>query len=200
MVQRMGRRGPFLGCSGYPECKTTMNLDAEGKPVLSSRPTEHTCDKCGSPMVLRDGPRGPFLACSAYPKCKFALDADAEGKPVRPVETGIACEKCGSPMVVKRGPRGPFLGCSAYPKCRSTKRMTKELAEQFKDKLPAPAPRKQTPKVEVSETCPDCGGPMKLRPGRGGKYFLGCAKYPKCRGTREASPELLEKLQTVSQV
>ncbi len=54
MVQRMGRRGPFLGCSGYPDCKTTMNLDAEGKPVLSSRPTEHVCDKCGSQMVLRE--------------------------------------------------------------------------------------------------------------------------------------------------
>jgi DNA topoisomerase-1 len=200
MVQRMGRRGAFLGCSGYPECKTTMNLSAEGKPVLSSLPTEHVCDKCGSPMVLRDGPRGKFLACSAYPKCTFALDADANGNPIRPVDTGIACEKCGSPMVIKRSVRGPFLGCSAYPKCRSTKRMTAELTEKFKDVLPPPVQRKQTPTVEVSETCPDCGGPMKLRPGRGGKYFLGCAKYPKCKGTREASPDLLEKVQAVSQV
>jgi len=36
MVQRMGRRGPFLGCSGYPECKTTMNFDVEGKPIANS--------------------------------------------------------------------------------------------------------------------------------------------------------------------
>jgi DNA topoisomerase-1 len=200
MVQRMSKRGPFLGCSGYPDCKTTMNLDAEGKAVLSSRPTEHVCDKCGSPMALREGRRGPFLACTAYPKCEFTLDADAQGNPVRPVDTGIACEKCGSAMVIKRGPRGPFLGCSAYPRCRSTKRLTPELAEKFKDAIPPPAPRRQAPAVEVSETCPDCGGPMKLRPGRGGKYFLGCAKFPKCKGTREASPELLEKVQAVSQV
>jgi DNA topoisomerase I len=197
MVQRMGKRGPFLGCSGYPECKTTMNLTAEGKPVLSSRPTGHLCDKCQSPLLLREGPRGAFLACSAYPKCKFAMDADAEGNPIRPVDTGIACEKCGSPMVIKRGPRGPFMGCSAYPKCRSTKRMTPELAEQFKDKLPPPLPKKESLTVEVSETCPDCGGPMKLRPGRGGKFFLGCAKYPKCKGTREASPDLLDKVQAL---
>src|SRR5579884_3138453 len=39
MLQRSGRRGPFLACSGYPECKTTMNLDAAGKPVLASKPT-----------------------------------------------------------------------------------------------------------------------------------------------------------------
>ena len=36
-------------------------FDAEGKPVLATKPTEHVCDKCGKPMVLREGPRGPFL-------------------------------------------------------------------------------------------------------------------------------------------
>jgi DNA topoisomerase-1 len=193
MVQRMGRRGAFLGCSGYPECKTTMNLDAEGKPQLSSRPTEHVCDKCGEKMVLREGPRGPFLACSAYPKCRNAKDVDAEGNPVQPLDSGIACEKCNSPMIVKRGPRGPFLGCSAYPKCRSTKPVPAELKDKLKTLMPMPA-RKAAPAVEVSETCPECGAPMKLRPSKRG-YFLGCSKFPKCRGTREAPPELLEQVQ-----
>jgi DNA topoisomerase-1 len=192
MLQRMGKRGPFLGCSGYPECRTTMNLDNEGKPVLSSRPTEHTCDKCGKPMVLREGPRGPFLACTGYPKCRNAKDVDAEGNPIKPIETGVQCEKCGSPMVVKRGPRGPFLGCSAYPKCRSTKPVPEELKEKLKTLMPAPV-KKTTPAVEVSETCPECGAPMKLRGSRRG-YFLGCSKYPKCKGTREAPPELLEQV------
>jgi DNA topoisomerase-1 len=194
MLQRMGRRGPFLGCSGYPDCKTTMNFDAEGKPVLSSKPTEHVCEKCGKPMVLREGARGPFLACSGYPKCRNAKDVDAKGNPMKPIETGEKCAKCGSPMVVKRGPRGPFLGCSAYPKCRSTKPVPEEMKEKLKKLLP-PAPKKAVPAVEVSETCPECGAPMKLRPGRRG-FFLGCSKYPKCKGTREASPEILEKIQT----
>jgi len=192
MLQRMGSRGQFLGCSGYPECRTTMNFDAEGKPVLASRPTEHTCDKCGKPMVLREGPRGPFLACTGYPKCRNAKDVDAEGNPLKPIETGIQCEKCGSPMVVKRGPRGPFLGCSAYPRCRSAKPLPDELKEKVKKLMPAPA-KKTVPAVEVSETCPECGAAMKLRSSRRG-YFLGCSKYPKCRGTREPSPELLEKI------
>jgi DNA topoisomerase-1 len=193
MVQRMSKRGPFLGCSGYPECKTVMNFDAEGKPVLASRPTEHRCEKCGESMVLREGRRGPFLACTGYPKCKNALDVDAEGNPIKPIDTGVACEKCGAPMTVKRGPRGPFLGCSAYPRCRSTKPVPAELKEMLQKLMPAP-PKRSVPAVEVSETCPNCGAPMKLRPGRGG-YFLGCSKYPKCRGTREASPELLEQVQ-----
>ncbi|HEY1858875.1 MAG TPA: topoisomerase DNA-binding C4 zinc finger domain-containing protein, partial [Gemmataceae bacterium] len=193
MMQRMGQRGPFLGCSGYPDCKTTMNFDAEGKPVLASKPTEHVCEKCGKPMVLREGRRGPFLACTGYPKCQNAKDVDAEGNPIKPIDTGITCEKCGSPMTVKKGPRGPFLGCSAYPKCRSTKPMPEDLKEKVKNIYPAPA-KKAMPAVEISETCPECGSAMKLRNGRG-RYFLGCSKYPKCRGTREASPELLEQLQ-----
>jgi DNA topoisomerase-1 len=192
MVQRMGTRGPFLGCSGYPECRTTMNFDAEGKPVLASKPTEHVCDKCGKPMVLREGPRGPFLACTGYPKCRNAMDVDAEGNPLKPIETGIQCAKCGGPMVVKRGPRGPFLGCKAYPKCRSTKPVPEEMKEQLATLMPPP-PKKATPEVEVTEVCPDCGAPMKLRNSRRG-FFLGCSKYPKCRGTREASPELLEQV------
>jgi len=193
MVERMGRSGPFLGCSGYPECKTTMNFDAEGRPVLATKPTEHVCEKCGSPMVIREGRRGPFLACTGYPKCKNAKDVDAHGNPVEPITVDVKCEKCGSPMAVKKGPRGPFLGCSAYPKCRSTKPMPADLKEQLKDKLPAPA-RKAMPAVEVAETCPECGSPMKLRQGRSG-YFLGCSKYPRCRGTREPSPELMGQLQ-----
>jgi DNA topoisomerase-1 len=199
MLLRQGPRGPFLGCSGYPECPVTMNLDEQGNPVPATKPTEHTCEKCGKPMVIREGRRGPFLACTGYPKCKNAKDVDAEGNPVKPIETGIACEKCGAPMIVRRGPRGPFLGCSAYPKCRSTKPMPEDLKEQAKALQPA-APKKTLPKVEVSETCPECGSPMTVRktPRRGGSYFLGCSKYPKCRGTREASPEILEQLQESS--
>ena len=45
----------------------------------------------------------------------------------------------------------------------------------------------------ATEACPDCGNPMKLRQGRG-NWFLGCSKYPKCRGTKEAPPEVLEQI------
>jgi DNA topoisomerase I len=193
MLQRSGARGVFLGCSKYPECKTTMGLDAEGKPVQTSKPTEHVCEKCGKPMVLREGRRGPFLACTGYPKCKNAKDVDAKGNPLQPIETGMSCEKCGSPMVVKKSFRGPFLGCSAYPKCRSTKKMPDDLKEKLKDVLP-PTPKKPELQVKIEDQCPECGAAMKLRSGRGGNYFLGCTKYPKCRGTKEVTPEILDQI------
>jgi DNA topoisomerase-1 len=72
--------------------------------------------------------------------------------------------------------------------------MPEDLKEKVKGLMPAPA-KKTSPAVEVHETCPDCGAVMKLRSGRGGNFFLGCSKYPKCRGTREVPPELLDQIQ-----
>jgi DNA topoisomerase-1 len=194
MVQRVGPRGPFLGCSGYPECRTTMNLDAEGKPVPTARPTSHKCEKCGAAMVIREGRRGPFLACSAYPKCKNAKDVDADGNPIEPIDLGIKCEKCGAAMKVRRGRGGPFLGCTGYPKCRGTQQIPAELKEKVKAMLPAPVKKPAGPNIEVNETCPDCDSPMKVRRGPRG-FFLGCSKYPKCKGKRELPEELLEQVE-----
>ena len=198
MVRRPGKRGEFLACSGYPECKTTMNFDAEGKPVLTSQATEYNCEKCGSPMVLRQGPRGPFLGCSGYPKCKSIVNVDAEGKPVKPIDTGVTCDKCGSPMLVKRGFRGSFLGCSGYPSCRSTKPLPEELKEKLKKEDEANPVKKKSAAVDAPPDikCPECDGPMKLRPGRWGKFFFGCNNYPKCKGTLKASPEQVEQIQS----
>jgi ssDNA-binding Zn-finger/Zn-ribbon topoisomerase 1 len=36
---------------------------------------------------------------------------------------------------------------------------------------------------------------MVLRKSRfGGKFFLSCAKYPKCKGTRQVTPELQDQI------
>lgn len=195
MVKRFGKRGPFLGCSGYPDCKTVMSLGDNGEAKVTAQHTEHTCEKCGKPMVLREGRRGQFLGCSGYPKCRNIVNVDASGNPVKPVDTGITCEKCSKPMVIKRGPRGPFLSCSGYPGCRNAKPITAELKEKLKDILPPPPPKKEMPPIEVTEPCPECGNPMKLRTGRSGSWFLGCSKYPKCRGTAEVPADMLKKIE-----
>ncbi len=121
---------------------------------------------------------------------------DAEGNPVKPIDTGIKCEKCESPMVIKRSFRGPFLGCSDYPKCRSTKQLPPELKEKLKkEEGDAPAKKKAVAVDAPPDIkCPECEGPMKLRPGRWGKSFYGCANYPKCKGTKEPSEATLEKI------
>jgi hypothetical protein len=47
--------------------------------------------------------------------------------------------------------------------------------------------------AEIQETCPDCGAAMKLRYGRKG-YFLGCTRYPKCKGVAVTPKQLLNLL------
>jgi DNA topoisomerase-1 len=105
MVEKWGRNGRFLACSGYPECKSTQPL--EGKEDLS---TNEKCELCGSPMVIKQGRFGKFIACSAYPECKNT----------KSLTIGLKCPKDGcSGDVVEKRTRGAkiFWGCSKYPKC-----------------------------------------------------------------------------------
>lgn len=122
MIMKTSRYGKkFYACTGYPECKTTMSADKEGKPVEMPK-IEKDCNKCGKPMVVKAGRSGNFLACSGYPECKNTLPLDKDGKIIDiPDVSGEVCEKCGAEMVVKMARRGPFLACSAFPKCRNAK-------------------------------------------------------------------------------
>ncbi len=109
MVMKRGRFGPFLACSGYPECRTVVRI---GKAALPPpEPTDESCDKCGAPMVIRTGRFGRFLSCSTYPACKN----------IKPIPIGVDCPRCGAPLAARRSKRGrTFYGCSAYPKCDFT--------------------------------------------------------------------------------
>lgn len=197
---REGKRGKFLSCSGYPKCKETFEIGPDGGPLpRESKETEHACPKCGKPMLLRQGPRGPFLGCSAYPKCKSTMPLNDKGEPVAPVKIDVKCTKCGGPMGIKQSRRGPFLGCLAYPKCRSTAPIPEELKETHPELFVKAEPVADGLKdLEITEVCPQCGGPMKARRGRGGSFFLGCTKYPKCKGTKEPEPETLERIQAAT--
>ena len=123
MVIRDSRRGPFMACTGYPECKTTFSVDKDGNKVSNEpQKTEEKCPKCGGTMLKKMGFRGPYLACEHYPECKTTFSLDKNGNKVikpEPEKTDIKCEKCGSPMLKRIGKRGPFLTCSAFPKCRN---------------------------------------------------------------------------------
>jgi DNA topoisomerase-1 len=196
LLIRENKRGEkFYSCSGFPECKESFNIDKEGNPVPSAIETEFTCEKCGKPMVMRQGPRGTFLGCTGYPKCRNALPVDEQGRPVPPVKVEVTCSKCGGPMAVRRGRRGSFLGCLKYPKCRGTSPLPDDLKDQLAEQAGPAAvePAADLKSIPVEEPCEDCGGPMVVRRSRRG-YFLGCAKYPKCKGTRQPDEATLAKI------
>ena len=112
MVIKWGRNGSFLACSGYPECRTTMevvkNLDGTWEKV-PPQTTDEVCETCGAPMTVKRGRFGSFLACTRYPECKTT----------KPISLGVKCPKpgCGGFIAEKRSRRGkPFYGCSNWAK------------------------------------------------------------------------------------
>jgi DNA topoisomerase-1 len=202
MVRKSGRFGVFFTCSGAPDCPTMMNLRADGKPVVTALPTKNKCPKCEKQfLLLKESKAGKKYVQCPDAKCKFIADCDAAGNPVKPADTGIKCEKCGQPMVIKVAWRGPFLSCSGFPKCRNAKSINAELREKLKDILP-PMPEKgeknakpSVPEVTIDDKCPECDSPMKLMKSRFGPgYYLGCSKYPKCKGKGKVSPELQKRI------
>lgn len=146
MVIKLGKRGEFLACSNYPECKNTRNFRTgeDGKiRVIEDEMTDIKCDKCGKPMLRRKGPYGLYLACSGYPACKNTVSLNNS----KPVPTGVKCPSCGGDIMERKGRRGStFFGCSNYPKCKYT--------------------LKYRP---VPEKCPKCGNPFLVRKDDSGK-------------------------------
>ena len=124
-------------------------------------PTEHKCEKCGSPMVIKWGRNGEFLACSGYPECKntreFIRKEDGSIEIAPMATTDEVCETCSAPMLVKRGRFGEFLACSRYPECKTTR------------------------PISLGVTCPKagCGGFLTEKRSRRGKVFYGCSNYSK---------------------
>ncbi len=111
MIVRTSRFGTqFLGCSGYPECKTMMPLNKDGTAVQVDEKSDEKCEKCGSDMIVKVGPYGKYLQCT-NDECKHRKRLL--------VTTGVKCPKCGQGDVIQRKSKYGkiFYGCSKYPDC-----------------------------------------------------------------------------------
>ena len=132
MQMKRGRFGPFLGCTGYPECRNIRKIAKSGVAAPAPVPLDEKCPVDGAYLVKRHGRYGEFISCSNYPKCKY----------IKQETTGVSCPRpdCPGELVVKKSKRGKlFYGCSQYPNCDRV----------FWDK-------------PVSETCPNCDAPFLL--------------------------------------
>lgn len=132
---RLGRRGRFIGCDGFPECDYTRSLDedadsaAQEPEVVEGR----TCPKCESPLIIRTGRYGKFIGCSSYPNCKHIEPLE------KPKDTGVECPECKKGTMVSRKSRYGklFYSCSCYPDCKYA-----------------------VWNEPVNETCPNCDWPI----------------------------------------
>ena len=108
LVVRTSRWGTqFLGCSGYPECKTMMSLNSDVSEDIQNKPSDEKCEKCGGEMVNKNGPYGPYIECTS---CKNRKSVQKS--------IGVKCPKCGGDIVLKKSKKGRvFYGCNKYPNC-----------------------------------------------------------------------------------
>jgi DNA topoisomerase-1 len=132
MQLKRGRFGPFLGCTGYPECRNIRKIGKTGVAAPPPVPLDEKCPVDGAQLVKRFGRFGEFISCSNYPKCKY----------IKQETVGVSCPRpgCKGEIVVKKSKRGKvFYGCSEYPNCNIV----------YWDK-------------PVLDTCPQCNAPFLL--------------------------------------
>lgn len=162
LVIKFGKAGPFLACSGYPECKYTSNFarNSEGKVEMVEKTTPQyekvgECPKCGKDLVIKKSRTGSsFIACTGYPDCDYAAS----------LPTGVHCPACSTGMLVeKSSKRGKiFYSCDRYPDCKYA----------MWDR-------------PVPEQCPECGNPYLVeKKSRDGKRIM--CPNGNCSYTREA--------------
>ena len=164
MVIKVGRFGPFMACSTYPDCTNTKELETQEVSDSEGEEGEpEPCENCGKPMVVKRGRFGQFLACTGYPECKTTrkLIATKAGlKAAKPDQIlDEKCPRCGSNLVIKHGRFGEFTACTNYPECKYVKLKS------------------------TGVICPVDGGEIVERKSKRGKTFFGCANYPDCEFT-----------------
>ncbi len=147
MIIRWGKKGRFLACPNYPECRNTKEYvsDENGEiRIVQSEETDTICEKCGRRMVIKVGKKGRFLACPGYPKCRNS----------KPLTLGITCPMpdCSGELIERQSRKGKtFYACNRYPQCKFI------LWE-----------------MPVNQECPKCHNPFLLQKQRNNRRIVKC--------------------------
>ena len=110
---RLGRNGRFIGCTNYPECSYTRNLNDDAQSAEPQIIEGRSCPKCQKNLIIKTGRYGKFIGCSGYPDCKHIEPLE------KPLDTNVPCPKCEKGNILKRKSRNGkiFYSCEKYPKC-----------------------------------------------------------------------------------
>lgn len=114
LTLKLGKKGKFIACTGYPECDYTANVDGDKQIVETEVVEGRVCPKCESPLHIKMGRYGKFIGCSNYPNCKHMEPLE------KPEDTKVKCPECGEGTMLKRKSRYGkyFYSCERYPKCK----------------------------------------------------------------------------------
>jgi DNA topoisomerase I len=178
LLMRFGRYGTFVGCSNYPTCKYTRDLEpapapgatqaaagsgaaAAGDGAGAAAGGGAQAGRTGDAAAGQSGPAGASGQASGGAAAGATGAGAAEEVP--------ACEECGRPMQLRRSRFGTFYGCTGYPECKGIRKI---------------GPQAQPPKP-TGVACPECGaahgGEIEEKRSRRGKTFYSCNRYPECK-------------------
>ncbi|HEX4795274.1 MAG TPA: type I DNA topoisomerase [Humisphaera sp.] len=147
MLLRDSKRGPFLGCSSFPKCRSTKMVKKLAGPDLAQ------VEKL-LPLLQEGAEKAREMAAKIVGE-NPAAPGSANGRASIP--TDIDCDECGKPMIIRTGRRGRFLGCSGYPKCKNTGEVPAKLMEE----LGLNGEAKDHAKEEKPVTVPDDSGDVE---------------------------------------
>jgi DNA topoisomerase-1 len=142
LMQRFGRFGPFVGCSGYPDCRYIKKDPPKTLGI--------TCPQCGQGEIVEKRTRfGLFYGCGRYPDCDFGVNNEPKATP--------ACPECGS-LLLARPKSIRCWGCGAEfdlemglkkagdPEAEAAARKAKAEARAARQAAKAAAKKKPTAK------------------------------------------------------
>jgi len=161
LLMRFGRYGTFVGCSNYPTCKYTRDLE----PAAANGGTAGSSANDGGAQTAAGAP-GSANSTGSTGSSSSAGSTTANGAPAAAAEEIPPCEECGRPMALRRSRFGTFYGCTGYPDCKGIRKI---------------GPQAEPPKP-TGVACPECGkGEIEEKRSRRGKLFYSCNRYPDCK-------------------
>jgi DNA topoisomerase-1 len=122
MLLRDSKRGPFLGCSSFPKCRSTKMVKKLAGDDLKQV-------EALLPFLKDEAAKSQEMMAKIIKDNPAAVVSPSAMK--GPITTDIDCDECGKPMVIRNGRRGYFLGCSGYPKCKNTGDVPAKLLEEM---------------------------------------------------------------------
>ncbi|HVT60901.1 MAG TPA: type I DNA topoisomerase [Thermoanaerobaculia bacterium] len=151
LLMRFGRYGTFVGCSNYPQCKFTRDL----QPAPASSSVAATAGNGGAGK----GAAGATGAAGTPAGAVATAGAPSD-------EEIPLCEECGRPMALRRSRFGTFYGCTGYPECKGIRKV---------------GPKAEPPRPTGVACPECGQGWIEEKRSRRGKIFYSCNRYPDCK-------------------
>jgi DNA topoisomerase-1 len=172
LQKRVGRFGPFIGCSNYPNCKY-VKKEEQKIGISCPKCKEEGRDPPGDIIVKKARRRGGsvFYGCNKYPECDFTVGQKPIDEPcpkdgwvlVEAKDDIIKCARCD----YRRDAQGNVLEPELEPETEEEPKPATKAKAKPKSKAKPKAKAKPKPKVEeeekvaTAEAPGDEGGPTE---------------------------------------